>query len=89
MCTYSAATKARLQPHSIRIAHVLEGEDKHTHTEELLDGCEELLDGCEEVDESKRYKSTKMSTAVEKALGRTIAKRPAPNLLSDFSWGYL
>ena len=66
-----------------------EGEDKHTHTEELLDGCEELLDGCEEVDESKRYTRTKMSTAVEKALGRTIAKRPAPNLLSDFSWGYL
>ena len=36
---------------------------------------EELLDGCEEVDESKRDTSTKMSTAVEKALGRTIAKR--------------
>ena len=82
MCTYSAATKARLQPHSIRIAHVLEGEDKHTHTEELLDGCEE-------VDESNRDTSTKMSTAVEKALGRTIAKRPAPTLLSDFSWVYL
>ena len=49
---------------------------------------EELLDGCEEVDESNRDTSTKMSTAVEKALGRTIAKRPAPNLLSDFSRGY-
>lgn len=49
---------------------------------------EELLDGCEEVDESNRDTSTKMSTAVEKALGRTIAKRPAPNLLSDLSWGY-
>ena len=30
---------------------------------------EELLDGCEEVDESNRDTSTKMSTAVEKALG--------------------
>ena len=39
---------------------------------------EELLDGCEEVDESKRDTSTKMSTAVEKALGRTHSKATSP-----------